>query len=264
MTVLDEILAHKRSEVAERRARRPQSEIEAAAKAAGITRGFRAALRAQIDSGSAAVIAEIKKASPSKGVIRKHFDVAEIARSYEAGGATCLSVLTDERFFMGHDDYLRIAREAVSLPVLRKDFIVDPWQLFEARALGADCVLLIAAALNDELGSLYATARQLGLDVLVEVHDRDELDRAIDLQADLIGINNRDLRSFTTDLETTFSLLPHCPEDAVIVTESGINTAAQIGEVRQRGVHAFLVGEAFMRVPDPGAELAKLFATRRS
>lgn len=262
-TVLDEILAHKRTEVTERRAQRSLAQIEAIARAAPTVRGFRAALANTIGQGRAAVIAEIKKASPSKGVIREEFDVAVIARSYETAGASCLSVLTDERFFQGHDDYLAVARGAIDLPVLRKDFIVDAWQIAEARALGADCILLIAAALGAEMDEFHVIAKQLGLDVLVEVHDRPELERAVELGADLIGINNRDLRTFTTRLETTYALLPHVPANALIVTESGIHDADQVAQMRERGVNAFLVGEAFMRAADPGAAFATLFATGR-
>ncbi len=261
--VLDEILAHKRTEVAGRRARRSLAQVEDAARTAPAVRGFRAALSDAISHGRAAVIAEIKKASPSKGVIREDFDVAAIARSYQLAGASCLSVLTDERFFQGLDDYLVIARGATNLPVLRKDFIVDAWQIAEARALGADCILLIAAALGSELVEFHGVAEQLGLDVLVEVHDRPELERAIELGADLIGINNRDLRTFTTRLETTYALLPHVPANALIVTESGIRDAEQVAQMRQQGVNAFLVGEAFMRAADPGAALSNLFATGR-
>jgi indole-3-glycerol phosphate synthase len=263
-SVLDEIVAHKRTEVATRRRARDTAEIEAAANRAPPVRGFRDALAHRIASGDAAVIAEIKKASPSKGIIRAAFDVDAIARSYAQGGATCLSVLTDERFFMGHNDNITIARRAVPLPILRKDFIIDPWQIYESRALGADCVLLIVAALGDELADLYRLARAVGLDVLTEVHDRGELERALDLNVNLVGINNRDLRTFKTNLETTYGLLDSIPDGVLTVTESGINTAAHVTAMRDHNVHAFLVGEAFMRVPEPGAELARLFANRRS
>ena len=212
------------------------------------------------DSGDAAVIAEIKKASPSKGVIRPDFDPEQIARSYAAGGATCLSVLTDEAFFQGADHYLKAARRACALPVLRKDFIIDAYQVWEARAIGADCVLLIVAALDDaQLSDLSGLALDLGMDVLVEVHDAGELTRALALPLPLIGINNRDLRSFETRLETTIELLASIPEERIVVTESGIHQPADVHYLRRHGVHAFLVGEAFMRAEDPGARLAQLF-----
>ncbi len=262
-TVLSRILAHKRGEVANRRATCSDAAIADAANDMPPPRGFRAALAAQIARGHAAVIAEIKKASPSKGVIRAAFDVEAIARSYQTAGATCLSVLTDERFFMGHDRNLGLARAAATLPILRKDFVVDRWQIFEARALGADCILLIAAALGEEMADFHATAKSLGMDALVEVHDRAELDRAVAIGADMIGVNNRDLRTFETTLETTLSLLPHVPADALLVTESGIHTRKQVADLRAHGVHAFLVGEAFMRAADPGRALAGLFAGDR-
>ena len=211
-------------------------------------------------AGEAAVIAEIKKASPSKGVIREDFDPVAIAEAYQRGGAACLSVLTDRDFFQGHEDYLSAAREACDLPVIRKDFIVDPYQVVEARAIGADCILLIVAALDDAtLAELDAAARELGMDVLVEVHDRTELERALRLELDLVGINNRNLRTFETRLETTLDLLDAVPPGCLVVTESGIHGRADVARMRASGVHAFLVGEAFMRAEDPGAELQYLF-----
>jgi indole-3-glycerol phosphate synthase len=259
-TILDQILAHKRSEVAERRAARPQARVESACRDAPPTRRFTDAIVGSIAAGQPAVIAEIKKASPSRGVIRPDFDPVAIARAYAEAGATCLSVLTDEAFFQGSDAYLAEARAAVTLPVLRKDFVVDAYQLFESRLLGADCVLLIAAAMTArELDALYMLARGIGLDVLIEVHDADELDAALALRPPLIGINNRDLKSFETRLETTFDLLARVPSDTVVVTESGIHCRDQVAAMRARGVHAFLVGEAFMKAPNPGDALASLF-----
>jgi indole-3-glycerol phosphate synthase len=259
-TVLNRILAHKQREVADRKRSKPLAEIARVARDAPAARGFVAALAARIAAGDPAVIAEVKKASPSKGVIRADFDPPEIARSYASAGAACLSVLTDEAFFQGRDDYLVDVRAAVELPTLRKDFIVDPYQIVEARAIGADCVLLIVAALQpQQLRDYYAAARDLGLDVLIEVHDRAELERCLALSPAVVGINNRDLRNFETRLSTTYDLLPHIPNDVVVVTESGIHERAQIDEMRSRGVNAFLVGEAFMREPDPGAALHRLF-----
>ncbi len=211
-------------------------------------------------AGGAAVIAEVKKASPSKGVLREHFVPAEIAASYERGGAACLSVLTDERFFQGSAAYLVQARAACALPVLRKDFMVDSYQVFEARAMGADCILLIAACLDDaQMADLEAQAHALGMAVLMEVHDGTELDRALRLKTPLLGINNRDLRSFEVSLDTTLALLPRVPPERILVTESGILAGADVRRMRAAGVHAFLVGEAFIRAPDPGAALAGLF-----
>jgi indole-3-glycerol phosphate synthase len=223
-------------------------------------RDFEAALRARLAQGDAAVIAEVKKASPSKGVLRAAFDPAAIARAYAANGAACLSVLTDRQFFQGAPEHLVAARGACSLPVLRKDFVVDPYQVYEARAMGADCVLLIVAALDPaRMRALEAAARALGLDVLVEVHDAAELDLALALHTPLIGINNRNLRTFETRLETTLDLLPRIPPDRLLVTESGILAKSDVARMRAAGVHAFLVGEAFMRAPDPGRALAELF-----
>lgn len=260
-TVLKKILDRKREEVAERRRRLPFSELENRANAQQPARDFVAAIATRVEAAQPAVIAEVKKASPSKGVIRPNFDPAAIAASYQRGGATCLSVLTDIDFFQGSDEYLQAARAACKLPVLRKDFTVDPYQVVEARALGADCILLIVAALSDEqLDELNDVALQWGLDVLVEVHSRDELERAIPLGNRLMGINNRDLHNFETTLQTTFDLLDDVPDDAIVVSESGIHTRDDVAALRQRGVNAFLVGEAFMRATDPGAELQRLFS----
>ncbi|TWT18725.1 indole-3-glycerol phosphate synthase TrpC [Luteimonas marina] len=258
--ILQKILARKVEEVAARAAARPLAEMRALAADMPPARGFAAAIEAKIASGAPAVIAEVKKASPSKGVIRPDFHPAQIARSYEAGGAACLSVLTDVDFFQGADAYLQQARAACALPVLRKDFTIDPYQVHEARALGADCVLLIVAALSDDqLAELSGTALQLGLDVLVEVHDIDELERAIQVPAPLLGVNNRSLRSFEVSLDTTLSLRDAVPRDRRLVTESGIHAAGDVAKMRAAGVDAFLVGEAFMREPDPGAALQRLF-----
>lgn len=258
--VLKKILARKHEEVAERRKSVSFSELEARANAQPAARDFVEAIAKRVEKNEPAVIAEVKKASPSKGVIRANFDPAAIARSYERGGAACLSVLTDIDFFQGSDAYLQAARSACNLPVLRKDFTVDPYQVVEARALGADCILLIAAALSDEqLDELSDVALQWGLDVLVEVHNREELERAIPLGNRLLGINNRDLRNFETNLNTTIKLLDDLLDDMIVVTESGIHTRDDVGLMRQHGVNAFLVGEAFMRAQDPGAELQRLF-----
>lgn len=263
-TILDRIVARKREEVAARSAVKSLAAVAEAARHAAPVRGFAAALRARVAAGEPAVIAEIKKASPSKGVIRADFRPAEIAVSYAQHGATCLSVLTDIDFFQGSDAYLQAARAAVSLPVLRKDFVVDPWQVHETRALGADCMLLIVAALDPgQLAELHALGCEVGLDVLVEVHDANELERALALAPGMIGINNRNLKTFETRLSTTWDLLDRIPEDRLVVTESGIHTTAEVAEMRARDVHAFLVGEAFMRAPDPGMELARLFLDQR-
>ena len=259
--VLQRILARKQEEVAARREHVSLFELKTRAASMPPLRGFADAIEARIASGQPAVIAEVKKASPSKGVIRAHFDPAAIARSYEAGGAACLSVLTDVDFFQGSDEFLRQARAACALPVLRKDFIVDAWQLYEARGLGADCVLLIAAALDDARLSEFAfIAGELGMDVLVEVHDLDELERALPVPARLLGINNRNLKTFEVSLQATLDLQPMVPADRVLVTESGILARADVALMRGAGVHAFLVGEAFMRAPDPGTALRELFA----
>jgi indole-3-glycerol phosphate synthase len=259
--ILRRIVERKHAEIAERRARVAQAVLAERAAAADAPRGFVHALEQRIAAGRAAVIAEIKKASPSKGVLRADFRPAEIARSYAAGGAACLSVLTDVDFFQGSDAYLQQARAACSLPVIRKDFIVDPYQVVEARALGADCILLIAACLDDAaLHALNAQAQALGMDVLIEVHDGAELERALATGNRLVGINNRNLRSFEVDLDTTLGLLPSIPPGHLVVTESGILGPADVALMRGHGVHAFLVGEAFMRAEDPGARLAELFA----
>lgn len=258
--VLQKILQRKAEEIAERSARVPLGEISARAADAPPARGFAAAIEARIAAGAPAVIAEVKKASPSKGVIRPDFDPAAIARSYQAGGATCLSVLTDVDFFQGADAFLQQARTACALPVLRKDFTIDAYQVHEARALGADCILLIVAALDDaRLAELSSLAMDLGMDVLVEVHDMDELERAIQVPAPLLGINNRNLRTFDVSLDTTLALKGAVPRDRRLVTESGIVTMADVARMRGAGVDAFLVGETFMRDPDPGEALRELF-----
>ncbi|RZU99168.1 indole-3-glycerol phosphate synthase TrpC [Spiribacter vilamensis] len=258
--ILRRIIASKVERVQERRRQISASQLESQLADAPPVRGFRAALEARIAVGQAGVIAEIKKASPSKGVLREDFDPAAIARSYARGGAACLSVLTEADFFAGADAHLEQARTACHCPVIRKDFIFDDYQVLEARVLGADCVLLIVAALDDaQLSALYQRARSLGMDVLVEVHDGAELDRALRLGGDLIGINNRDLRSFETTLETTARLAPSVPEGVRLVTESGIHTRDDVATMRARGIDAFLVGEAFMRAESPGDRLAELF-----
>lgn len=260
-TVLEKILARKVEEVAARRASVSLAELETLAKAADASRGFAAAMIAQAKRKQPAVIAEIKKASPSKGVIRENFQPAEIAKSYEAGGATCLSVLTDIDFFQGADEYLKQARAACSLPVIRKDFMIDPYQIVEARALGADCILLIVSALDDvKMAELASVAKGVGLDVLVEVHDGDELERALKtLDTPLVGVNNRNLHTFDVSLETTLDLLPRIPRDRLVITESGILNRADVELMEINDVYSFLVGEAFMRAEKPGVELQRLF-----
>ena len=260
--ILDRILARKVEEIAERSARTPLAELVARCSDLADTRGFAAAIESRIDAGQPAVIAEVKKASPSKGVIRPEFDPAAIARSYENGGAACLSVLTDADFFQGSEAYLSQARDACTLPVLRKDFTIDPYQVYEARAIGADCILLIVAALDDErLLELSLLAAELDLDVLVEVHDEGELERALEVPAPLIGVNNRNLRSFEVSLETTLRLRARVPAERLLVTESGIATRADVARLRAAGVDSFLVGETFMRASDPGEALRDLFET---
>lgn len=260
-TVLNRIIDRKFEEVAERSARRSFAQLQAEIASASQPRGFVAAMEAKLAAGQSAVIAEIKKASPSKGVIREDFHPAEIARSYEQGGAACLSVLTDADFFQGSEAYLQQAREACSLPVIRKDFIVDPYQVYEARAIAADCILLIAAALDDaQLAQLNALAHELGMDVLIEVHNAEELQRILPLGNRLVGINNRNLHNFETSLDNTFSLLAQIDENRIVVTESGIHSADDVAAMRQHNVDAFLVGEAFMRAAEPGEKLAELFA----
>jgi len=258
--ILQRILATKADEVAAARRAVSLRDVEAAARAAGDVRDFVGGMRAKIAAGRPAVIAEIKKASPSKGVLRPIFDPPAIARRYEAGGAACLSVLTDRPYFQGAPEYLTTARAACTLPALRKDFIVDEYQIAEARAWGADAVLLIVAALDDaRLAALEAYAASFGLAVLVEVHDGGELDRALALKTPLVGINNRNLRTFEVSLATTLDLLPRIPPGRLVVTESGISAPADVARMREAGVNAFLVGEAFMRAADPGAALAALF-----
>jgi len=259
--ILKRILARKRQEVDERNHKISLQDLERRVAAADAPRGFVSCLEKKISAGHAAVIAEIKKASPSRGILRDDFDPGDIAGSYEKGGAACLSVLTDIDFFKGADEYLQQARASCALPVLRKDFIIDPYQVYEARVLGADCILLIVAALGDSmLRELSQLASQLGMDVLVEVHDRQELDRALEVPGRLVGINNRDLRSFETSLDVTLGMLGHIPAERIVVTESGIHTRADVAVMRSHGVDAFLVGEAFMTAADPGAKLAELFA----
>jgi len=259
--ILTTILRHKAEEVVSRAQHCPLRQMAERAAAADPPRGFAAAIEGRISAGQAAVIAEIKKASPSKGLLRAEFDPPSIAHSYAAAGATALSVLTDEHFFQGSGEALRAARAACPLPVLRKDFMIDPYQVYEARAMEADCILLIVAALGDaQLNDLAGLARHLDMDVLVEVHNAEELERALPLQGTLLGINNRDLHSFETRLETTLELLHRLPPGQRVITESGIHNAADVDRMRRHEVHGFLVGEAFMRAADPGARLAQLFA----
>lgn len=261
--ILNRILARKAEEVAERKARQPLAELVARIADLPDTRGFAAAIEAKINAGKPAVIAEVKKASPSKGVIRPDFDPAAIAKSYAHGGATCLSVLTDADFFQGSEAFLKQAREACKLPVLRKDFVIDPYQVHEARVIGADCILLIVAALDDDvLLELSLQAAELDLDVLCEVHDEEELERAQALPVPLIGVNNRNLRNFETSIETSLQLQEQMEYDRILVAESGIRTPEDVARLRAGGINAFLVGEAFMRAEDPGAELKRLFATK--
>ncbi len=258
--ILNRILARKTEEIAANRLAVPIDRIRQQLATASTPRGFIKSLQEKQASGLAAVIAEIKKASPSKGVIREDFDPAQIARSYAKGGAACVSVLTDRDFFQGHDDYLLAARDACSLPVLRKEFIIDSYQVFEARVLGADCILLIVAALDDDaLTKLYALSGELGMDTLVEVHDQSELERAMRLDLDMIGINNRNLHTFETQLSTTLDLLDQIPGGCLVVTESGIHSSEDVKLMRDHGVNSFLVGEAFMRAHEPGSELRALF-----
>ncbi|KRA53606.1 indole-3-glycerol-phosphate synthase [Pseudoxanthomonas sp. Root65] len=258
--ILNTILARKADEIAERSARVSLADLRARIADAPPTRGFADALNAMVAQGDPAVIAEVKKASPSKGVIRPDFRPADIAVSYEFGGAACLSVLTDVDFFQGADEYLKQAREACTLPVLRKDFTVDPYQVYEARVLGADCILLIVAALDDgQLVDLSGLAMQLGMDVLVEVHDIDELERALQVPVPLVGINNRNLRTFEVSLQTTLDMKEAVPKDRLLVTESGILVPEDVATMRDAGINAFLVGETFMRAEEPGEALRQLF-----
>lgn len=263
--ILEKITEKKRRDVEEQKSHLPLSmlvnQLERTAKEPSASpRGFRNALKSCVNASRPAVIAEIKKASPSKGVIRAEFDVVDIARSYEIHGASCLSVLTEKHFFQGSDEYLILAREATRLPVLRKDFIVDLWQISESRLLGADCVLLIVSALTDrELKDFYRFSRELNMDALIEVHDETELDRALLLDPDLLGVNNRNLRTFETDLDTTLNLLDQIPETCLTVTESGIYSREDVQRMLANGVYSFLVGESFMRAEKPGEKLEELF-----
>jgi indole-3-glycerol phosphate synthase len=263
--ILKQIVAVKHEEIASAKKKKPLEVVRADAESRVLTRDFEGALRTRIEAGQAAVIAEIKKASPSKGVLREDFIAADIAQSYADGDgqtrATCLSVLTDRQFFQGSPDYLKQARASCDLPVLRKDFMVDAYQVYEARSMGADAILLIAACLDDaQMADLEAQARALNMAVLVEVHDRDELQRALKLKTPLVGVNNRNLRTFEVSLETTLALRADVPAGRLLITESGILTQADVQKMRAANVHGFLVGEAFMRAPDPGLALAELFA----
>lgn len=259
-TVLKKIVDRKWQEIAERKPATSEAELLEKAKYADAPRGFVASMQSALDQGRSAVIAEAKKASPSKGVIRENFNPAEIAASYEQGGAACLSVLTDRDFFQGHEDYLMQARAACTLPVIRKDFIVDSYQVAEARAINADCILLIAACLDDaQMKDLAQAATDLGMDVLIEVHNREELERSLPLNQTLVGINNRNLHTFEVSLQTTFDLLPMIPKDRIVVTESGILSHADVSLMREHQVNSFLVGEAFMRTEHPGQTLQSLF-----
>lgn len=259
--ILKKIIHRKQEEIQERSERIGVNELQGMLASASPVRGFVNSIQTKINNGQPAVIAEIKKASPSKGILREDFKPAEIAKSYEKGGAACLSVLTDIDFFQGSDEYLKQARAACELPVIRKDFIIDPYQVYEARSMGADCILLIVAAMDDaQLNELNNLAHQLGMDVLIEVHDKAELDRALPLNAKLVGINNRNLRTFEVSLDTTLNLLEAIPDDRIVVTESGIFTKEDVSLMRNNNVNAFLVGEAFMRADDPGAQLAEVFS----
>ena len=260
-TILKKILARKREEIAERSAIVSAEELLVRAGSASAPRGFAAAMAAKIAAGESAVIAEIKKASPSKGVIREDFDPASIAASYAAGGAACLSVLTDVDFFQGADEYLQAARAACDLPVIRKDFIIDKYQIYEARAMSADCILLIVSALSeDQLQQLHDEAQSLGMDVLIEVHDKAELEIALKLDNPMVGINNRNLHSFEVSLENTYQLVAQIPAGKIVITESGIHQRDDVAAMRDRNVNAFLVGEAFMRSDEPGQRLREMFS----
>lgn len=259
-TILKKILARKREEIAERSATVSLQQLIDRVASAPVPRGFAAALAKKLAAGESAVIAEIKKASPSKGVIREDFDPAAIAASYARGGAACLSVLTDVDFFQGADRYLQQAREACQLPVIRKDFIIDEYQVYEARAMGADCILLIVSALSEsQLNRLHEVALSLGMDVLIEVHDAAELNLALKLDNPMVGINNRNLHSFEVSLNNTYQLLAQIPEGRIVITESGIHSREDVAAMRQQDVHAFLVGEAFMRSEEPGDRLSEMF-----
>jgi indole-3-glycerol phosphate synthase len=273
--ILDQIIDTKRDEIAFAQRNKPLELVRADAESRVLTRDFVGALRAKLAAGASAVIAEVKKASPSKGLLREPFIPADIAQSYAAGNmlengrtpdggpavtAACLSVLTDRQYFQGSADYLKQARAACDLPVLRKDFMIDPYQVFEARVMGADCILLIAACLSDaQMAELEATAHAMDMAVLVEVHDAAELERALQLKTPLVGVNNRNLKTFEVSLDTTLALLPQIPKDRIVITESGIATRADVQRMREAGVHTFLVGEAFMRAEEPGLALAELF-----
>ncbi len=259
--ILIKILNRKREEISERSAKISIEQLKQQCESADTVRGFIRAIESKIDNKNSAVIAEIKKASPSKGLLRENFEPAEIAKTYADHGAACLSILTDKDYFQGDEEYLKQARAACELPVIRKDFIIDPYQVYEARAIDADCILLIVAALDDEtLQSLFDLAHELGMDVLMEVHDEDEMRRALKTGARLIGINNRNLRNFDTSLDTTLSMLGMVNENHILVTESGIHTKDDVQLMRDNNVNAFLVGEAFMRAEDPGEKLEELFA----
>lgn len=258
--ILKKILDRKVEEIAAASASCSLAQLKKQLNEADPARGFVQSLRASIASGHAGVIAEIKKASPSKGVIREDFDPVMIAQSYEQAGASCLSVLTDRDFFQGHEDYLKQARSATSLPVIRKDFIIDPYQVYEAKSMNADCILLIVSALSDDqLSGLYYLARELGMDALIEVHDLEEMYRALELRPDIVGVNNRNLRTFETSLDTTLDLMRAVPDDCLLVTESGIHEREDVALMRKNEVHAFLVGEAMMRADNPGDKLRELF-----
>jgi len=258
--ILKKIIKRKDEEITARLKIKPLEQVIAEAKLASPVRGFVGSMKKRINANEPAVIAEIKKASPSKGVMRENFIPAKIAKSYQKGGASCLSILTDIDFFQGSDNYLKEARAACDLPVIRKDFIIDPYQVYEARAMGADCILLIVAVLdNMKLNQLYSLARALDMDVLIEVHDENELLRSLPLDAELVGINNRNLRNFETSLNTTLDLLKQIPDERIVVTESGIHSSEDVKLMRDHNVYAFLVGEAFMRADEPGEELNKLF-----
>jgi indole-3-glycerol phosphate synthase len=263
VTILEKILKVKRAELAASRERLPQSKVEQLARAAAPPRDFIGAIRKKLSTGMPAVIAEIKRASPSKGLLRAEFDPAQIAMSYEAGAAACISVLTDKEFFQGAPDHLIAARAACALPILRKDFVIEPYQVYESRAMGADCILLIVACLSDaEMTDLETLARKLGMAVLVEVHDSAELERASSLNTPLLGINNRNLRTFETRLETTLDLMPRVSASRIVVAESGIGSKADVVRLRAGGINAFLVGESFMRTRDPGNTLREMFHTQ--
>jgi indole-3-glycerol phosphate synthase len=259
--ILKKILAHKSEEISERKSKIPEQELKGRAGDCPPTRGFNMAIERSISEGRAAIIAEIKKASPSKGIICENFDPESIARSYENAGASCLSVLTDVDFFQGSDEHMQSARAACALPVLRKDFMIDPYQIYESRVLGADCILIIVSALLDtQMQDLVNTAEEIGLDILVEVHNREELERGMMLRTPLIGINNRNLHTFETDIETTMGLLTDVFHDRTVISESGIHTIEHVKTMRKRGVDGFLVGEAFMSAEDPGEKLRELFS----